>query len=106
MRNRNKYPKNWQILSLRFRIRKGRKCFKCGKIGSRKKPNCTDHINGVKSDCAESNLMVLCPRCHLIKGIKSGEIKPDILAYITQRSFKEFVKCSLHLTGIPKHMEH
>jgi len=100
--NRKDYPENWTQVSIRYRKSKGGRCEKCGKIETRKKPNHTDHIDGDKQNILESNLMVVCPRCHFIKGVRTGQIIPVTFQRLEVSSFERRLKCSLHLTETPK----
>ena len=61
----NVYPKNWDDISRRLKEKYGYICQEC----RRKFSNCkcllhVHHKNGLKWDCRESNLEVLCRDCH------------------------------------------
>lgn len=61
----NQYPKNWSILSTKYREHMKWKCEKCGNDFSENKSRLdTHHINGDKSNCNYYNLKALCKMCH------------------------------------------
>ncbi len=75
--NRNRYPKDWKIISLRIRERAGWKC-----EGSPAYPDCraangaphpvtggtvvltVGHLDHQPENCADDNLKAWCQRCH------------------------------------------
>lgn len=61
----NRYPKNWSSTSKRTRESKNFTCENCG-INLKNNPRYLDvhHINGIKSDDSNTNLKVLCVKCH------------------------------------------
>jgi hypothetical protein len=76
--NRARYPKDWKQIVAKIRERSGNAC-----EGSPAYPDCriangekhpvtgsrvvltVGHLNHIPEDCAESNLMHWCQRCHL-----------------------------------------
>lgn len=79
MKNYRLYPRNWRLIRKATIKKQGNKCQDCGKIGTRNYPLHVDHIDGNKMNCKPDNLNVLCPSCHLKKGIKSGQINIRVL---------------------------
>lgn len=64
-----KYPINWKDIATQFKEKNGLICSncKCSSDGESRDKWFFDvhHINGNKSDCNNSNLMVLCKLCHI-----------------------------------------
>ena len=60
----NVYPKNWNEISLRMKKKYNFTCQECHK---RTRSVEVHHKNGLKNDCRESNLEVLCHECHQAK---------------------------------------
>lgn len=59
------YPDNWKEISFRVRKERGWLCEECGNnFANNIRELHVHHINGVKSDCCDTNLKVLCSRCH------------------------------------------
>lgn len=59
------YPDNWKQISFRVRQGRGWTCEQCGRnFSCQKRGLHVHHINGIKSDCRDSNLRVLCEECH------------------------------------------
>ncbi len=89
MRNRHKYPANWEEISLSIRQRAGWSCQSCCKqcrkpkepiqefinrtgyddLTVRKHPIrwclTVAHLNHIEEDCRSENLMAMCAPCHL-----------------------------------------
>jgi hypothetical protein len=90
MRNRHKYPSDWEEISLSVRQAAGWSCQKCGKPCRRagesvseflaRSPNLpavevrthpirwcltVAHLNHIESDCRSENLAAMCAPCHL-----------------------------------------
>lgn len=70
--NRDKYPPDWDKISLRIRTERGNKCEQC--LAEYRKPNpfnglptilTVAHLDHDPSNCAEDNLKCLCTVCHL-----------------------------------------
>ena len=95
MRNKSLYPKNWTAISRAYRKKMGNRCEDCGRLGTRFNPNHTDHIDGNKMNCQDDNLKVLCPACHFLKGLKSGEINPDHIDRLKRARFQRRKICLL-----------
>ena len=66
------YPYNWQDIARRIKEKAEWKCVECGHkhdIASGYVLT-VHHINGIKSDCRDENLIALCQRCYLrVQGI-------------------------------------
>ncbi|AKG17400.1 hypothetical protein [Moraxella bovoculi] len=61
----NQYPKNWNEISLNYRVFKNWTCEKCGvNLANYTSLLETHHTNGQKNECQYSNLMALCADCH------------------------------------------
>jgi hypothetical protein len=58
------YTEDWDNISLELKNRYNWTCQQCGKYCADKTGLHVHHINGVKSNNLESNLQVLCVRCH------------------------------------------
>ncbi len=89
MRNRSKYPSNWEEISLSIRSAAGWRCQRCGKQCRRPGESISEfinrtnypgdevrlhpikwcltvaHLNHVESDCQPDNLLAMCAPCHL-----------------------------------------
>lgn len=69
----SKYPPNWIEIATAIKEAAGWKCEKCGrqcrfpgeKFDTHQRTLTVAHINHVEMDCDESNLVALCPKCHL-----------------------------------------
>jgi hypothetical protein len=67
------YPPGWVELSARLREEAGQQCEVCFvREGPHGHPSgrrlAVDHVDGNTWNLARSNLIVLCSRCHMIKG--------------------------------------
>lgn len=60
----NEYPKDWNEISLRMKKKYNFTCQECHR---RTQSVEVHHKNGLKNDCRESNLEVLCHDCHQAK---------------------------------------
>lgn len=63
----NDYPSMWPLFSLRRRQAAHYRCQRCGVDCSHPTNRSliqTHHINRIKSDCRDENLVVLCAQCH------------------------------------------
>lgn len=61
-----RYPKDWDKISIRVRLERGRRCEGCGQVGNTKHNVLTvHHFDGCPENCQDSNLIVLCQKCHL-----------------------------------------
>jgi 5-methylcytosine-specific restriction endonuclease McrA len=62
----NAYPSNWLAVSVLQKQRSNFQCVECQRIllGVDSRFLHVHHLNGQKNDCSESNLAVLCIRCH------------------------------------------
>ena len=64
----NDYPKNWSEISLDMKKKYNYTCQECHKNFSNFKNRTqlleVHHLNGLKYDCREENLQVLCADCH------------------------------------------
>ena len=64
----NIYPKNWDEISRRLKEKYNYTCQECHRNFSNNKSQVhVHHKNGLKNDCRESNLEVLCVDCHQAK---------------------------------------
>ena len=64
----NVYPKNWDEISRRLKEKYNYTCQECHRNFSNNKSQVhVHHKNGLKNDCRESNLEVLCVDCHQSK---------------------------------------
>lgn len=64
----NAYPGNWNEISRRLKEKYNYTCQECGRnFFYRKSLLHVHHKNGLKNDCRESNLEVLCRDCHQAK---------------------------------------
>lgn len=67
----NNYPKNWNEISLQMKEKYNYTCQECHRNFSSYKNRTqlveVHHINGLKYDCSENNLQVLCSSCHQAK---------------------------------------
>lgn len=69
----SKYPPDWKDIAQRIKDEAGWKCQQCGlqcrfpdeEFDTQKRTLTVAHINHVESDCADENLVALCPACHL-----------------------------------------
>ncbi|WP_289023037.1 hypothetical protein [uncultured Salegentibacter sp.] len=64
------YPTNWKEIASKFKQQNGLKCNSCGlsdESGHNQWFYDVDHRNGIKSDCSNRNLQVLCKLCHTYK---------------------------------------
>lgn len=67
-----RYPANWEEISLRIRESSGGKCEFCGAINHQPHPVTgkvvvltVAHLNHDPMDCRDENLKALCQKCHL-----------------------------------------
>jgi hypothetical protein len=62
----NDYPSNWPDISEAFKQKNGHRCMKCRLElkGLKSRYLHVHHVNGQKNECQDSNLEVLCIRCH------------------------------------------
>ena len=60
------YPDNWSEIRQKILTKRVLKCLNstCGRTSTRGSDFDVHHINGVKRDCSDSNLIVLCVPCH------------------------------------------
>jgi hypothetical protein len=90
MRNRHKYPADWEEISLSVRQQSGWSCQSCGKQCRRSRESVDEflarspnlpaaevrkypirwcltvaHLNHIEEDCRSENLMAMCAPCHL-----------------------------------------
>ena len=63
----NVYPPDWEKISRRMKAKYNYTCQECGKRILRAGGLHVHHKNGMKWDCRESNLVVLCIDCHQAK---------------------------------------
>lgn len=82
---RNDYPDNWAAISEAFKSRNGYRCMKCQSTlsGPNSRYLHVHHKNGQKNECQDSNLEVLCIRCHAEEPLHS-HMKAS-------REYKDFV---------------
>ena len=62
----NEYPENWAEIADAMKRRAGHRCSTCGltlPVWDRKFLH-VHHRNGLRNDCTEANLAVLCLKCH------------------------------------------
>ena len=69
--NQNRYPHDWDSISLEVRELAGWKCEKCGAEYRKPHPRTGNkvtlsvhHINRDPADCTRENLIALCAPCH------------------------------------------
>jgi len=71
--NRSLYPPDWEQISYRIRfVRAKGACETCGALHGRPHPETgsivvltTAHLDHNPANCADTNLIALCQRCHL-----------------------------------------
>lgn len=71
--DRSKYPADWDAIADKVKTDAGWRCEQCGRqcrfpdepFDTHRRTLTVAHINHVESDCRESNLVALCPACHL-----------------------------------------
>lgn len=82
----NDYPENWGDISEEKKRRAAYRCAKCGLTLSLRESRYlhVHHRNGLKHDCSDSNLAVLCVRCHADEPLH-GHMK-------TLPDYEEFVR--------------
>jgi len=68
MRGRGEYPGYWPALAERLKAEAGWRCTVCGHVHDPGSGHTltVHHLDGNKGNCAESNLLVCCQRCHLV----------------------------------------
>lgn len=72
------YPRNWKDISERIRYQRNYTCEGCSQVGSRvHNPLTVHHIDYNPQNNADSNLLLLCAKCHL--RLQQGTI-PSLLA--------------------------
>ena len=68
----SKYPPNWKEIATAIKDAAGWRCEDCGKqcrfpgepFDTHRRTLTVAHINHVEMDCADENLVALCPKCH------------------------------------------
>jgi len=68
----SKYPPNWTEIATAIKDAAGWRCEGCGKqcrfpgepFDTHRRTLTVAHINHVEMDCADENLVALCPKCH------------------------------------------
>jgi 5-methylcytosine-specific restriction endonuclease McrA len=72
VRDKSRYPANWEQISKRIRERAGYKCEWCGAENGKRHPVTGSHVvltvahlDHTPENCEDSNLVALCQRCHL-----------------------------------------
>ena len=83
----NDYPANWSSISDQFKVRAQFTCAKCrqrlGRSDSRFLH--VHHKNGLKNDCSDRNLEVVCIRCHASEPMHSHiRSTPDYRTFISR----------------------
>ena len=71
--DRTKYPPDWDDIATDVKARAGWRCEKCGRqcrlpgkpFDTHVRTLTVAHIDHHEMNCAESNLIALCPKCHL-----------------------------------------
>lgn len=74
------YPENWTSIRLQALHRAHFTCQRCRVKVPRERRHLLDvhHVNGKKSDCHQTNLVVLCKLCHTAEPMHSHyDVKPD-----------------------------
>lgn len=63
----DQYPENWPDIAYQVKERAGWHCEHCHHLNEPAGHHVltVHHINGIKADCSNSNLVALCQRCHL-----------------------------------------
>lgn len=63
----NNYPPNWPEIAYQIKESAGWKCEHCGHHHDPQSGHCltTHHLDLDKANCAYSNLVALCQKCHL-----------------------------------------
>jgi len=61
------YPSNWKEIARRVKEQAGWRCEVCGHPHDPENGYCltVHHLNRIKDDVSDSNLVCLCQRCHL-----------------------------------------
>ncbi len=73
------YPPDWEIIKTNYRNSVNWICEKCGiNLFEYRRLLHTHHINGVKSDCSQSNLKALCLKCHKATHRSMGSSTDDL----------------------------
>ena len=70
---RHLYPPDWPATARRIKEAAGWRCMECGKqcrrpgepFDGQVRTLTVHHVNFDQRDCADSNLVALCPACHL-----------------------------------------
>lgn len=72
--DRRYYPIDWKAITTRLKQRANWTCQKCHRHADRGKgiQLAVHHINGNTQDNRDTNLIVLCRRCHLMEELKKA----------------------------------
>jgi len=65
--NKDSYPSDWHDIAAKIKDKAGRCCEACG-VPNGLPPNMltVHHLDYIKANCQDHNLIALCQRCHLV----------------------------------------
>lgn len=92
----DRYPEDWPSISERVRTEKSWTCEVCGVCLEKRRQYCqVHHINGVRQECGDDNLQVLCRECHALQpGHGHMEISDDVRREIEGMRIKQGISRS------------
>jgi len=72
--NRNSYPPEWKAITTRLKAQANYTCQKCNRKADRTKgiQLAVHHIDGNTQNNRDTNLIVLCRKCHLLEELKKA----------------------------------